>query len=75
MRFKVFFCDFGLNRSIKERVQQCQFLFFCALGNDGDEVDELGVVDGAVELAAVFNHEEYLVRQVRVLDVQKLEVL
>ena len=62
MRFQVFFRNLLLRALVEESEEQLEFLFRGASVDDRDEVDELSVVDGAVELAAVLDHEEDLVR-------------
>ena len=75
MGFQVFFGNFGFNRTIEESVQELKFFFLSAFGDDRDEVDEFGVVNRAIQLTAVLDHEEYLIGKVGILDLQQFEVL
>ena len=75
MRLQVLLGDLGLGRSVEKRVEQHEFLFFVAAGHNRDEVDELGVVDRAIQLGTVLDHEEDFIGQVGVLDVEQFEVL
>ena len=75
MRLQVLLGDLGLGRSVEKRVEQHEFLFFVAAGHNGDEVDELGVVDRTIQLRAVLDHEEDFIGQVGVLNIQQFEVL
>ena len=75
MRFQVFFCNLLVCALVKECIQELKLLFAGAFSNDGDEIDELCVINWTVKLAAVLNHEEDLVGEIRVLDFHQSEVL
>ena len=75
MRFQILLGDLWLNGTIEERVKELEFVFFASFAHDWNEIDEFGVVDGTVELTAVFDHEENFIGKIGVLNLQQLEIL
>ena len=75
MRLEVFFCNFGVDTLVEEGVQELQLLFSIAFRHDTHEVDELAIIDRAVEQRTVLDHQKYLIRQVSILDLCEPEVL
>ena len=59
-----------LDRTIEERVEELEFVFFASFAHDWNKINEFGVVDWAVELTAVFDHKENFIGKIGVLDLQ-----
>ena len=74
MSFQVFFRNLRLDRTIEKCVQERQLFLLSAFGDYRDEVDELGVVDGAVQLTTVLYHEENFIRKIGVLYLEQFEI-
>jgi len=74
MCLQVFFRNLRLNGTIEKCVEEWQFLLFGAFGDYGDEIDELGVVDGTIQLTTVLDDEENFICKIGVLYLEQFKI-